>query len=629
MPRSAPSVVRAARAAALLALAATGARAQAPDVVPRDLALALVDAGYAAIPDSATLALGRLPDGFPGAGILPPGGRLLGGARWPGGSTLAVLAVDAAPAAARAGALAAAEAAGWRPPPRRADATFDAYPGFRSSPAPDPIAEATRCAPNGGGAVVVSARARADGPGALVRLLAYTPARAAARCRPAPPAGRDRFPEALRPPLGTLAPPPDVRVAAGGTGRSGGSSSAAYNATATATGPSADPARLRAHYAGQLAAAGWTPVAAPGGDGTRATPLFLSPWDSAGGRWAGVVTAERDTSAPAAARDTTVALTLVVTLVQPGRGASAAAGRMVGFASTAWRTVHRPEGPASAGGRAGGPARRDSRPAVPRELVDAMLSLTLFTPDATGAPAAVAVGRAPAGWSAPLPAVPGRQVLGGVAESSPVLGALLAVAVPGDPAAAQAAYLRQLDAGGWHPSAALDVDGVVASGFLGSAVTPARTTVRCAATRDAMLTIEATPRAAGGTLLRLYAQGGEASALACAPADTSGPEGQWRARLRREVRAPLPALAAPAGLQVVGGGSSGSSRGWEAAAVVRGAASASAAVSAYAPQLRAAGWTVGAPAVGDGVAAARLERAARPGSPAAAAPRTGRRGPAC
>jgi hypothetical protein len=339
------------------------------------------------------------------------------------------------------------------------------------------------------------------------------------------------------------------------------------------------------------------------------------------------VTAEPDT----ATRDTVRRVTLALALapVRPGRATSSAPWLM-GFTpaqgSVSWSTMvvgqptgTTPGGPSgvAAGGRGTTTRRATAGPPVPRELVDALLADGLFGTGVERGGPTLSVGAVPAGWPAPTPAGPGVRVLGGTmqglgSDADPSFaGGMLVVVAPGTPGAARDAYVGQLDAAGWRRPAP-DESG--ATGFLtnpGERGALAASATRCSPARNMLLTIEAVPRAAGGTVLRLTALGGDGFSGACAPSD---PAGRVRGVSVGELRAPVPPLAVPPGLTVTEGRGGGGGGQWELSAVVRGAASPEAVVAAYAPQLRAAGWSVGAPAAGPDLAAVRLTRAARPGT---------------
>lgn len=618
-------------AAALIALAAVPASAQEPATVPAALAAELVDAGQTLRgSDAPTVIVGRLPDGFP-AVPLPVGARVLGGALWRSGTSVALVQLDGSPPEARAREIAVLEGAGWKAPPPPPDFQDPTYPRFRSSTAPDPERDATRCAPgDSAGAVIIGARAR-DGR-AIVRLLAL-PASRAGRCRPPQPLLRRMADRWARPPVPVLPPPGGVRIQPDGS-----AGSEQYDVTVTArafpdsaTGTLPVAATLLAHYARVLAAGGWTAAPVPGWDTTRATPLFVSPADSTGARWVASVdvrpdsgdlladgrrvrvvpaTVPRAESARGVTRAAAPALLLRLRVAQVGVGAPGNWGSTGGLAFASWSSSTRVVARDTARPRA-----RPAGPPLARELVEALLGNSPVLGGNEPVGERLTDGRPPVGWRAPVPAMAGAHVLGGwrMDDGEEAFGSwlVLVATAPGSPADVVAAYGRQLDRAGWRvppagPGAEMDPgpSGFLSSTPRGRAARPgAVAVVRCAPGGDGYLTGSVDERTTGsGSLLRLMLLRGlrGLGGAGCTPEERAS---------SRELRAPVPPLAAPAGFVVEQGQAGGGPFEWRMAATVRGGATSPAAIiAAYTTQLRAAGWTVDSAAASPLVAAAPLRR---------------------
>lgn len=234
------------RAATIILLCASAtatdlvAQEQTADVVPRELAVALLDR-YGMSSTQTEIVVGRVPKSFP-ADALPRGEiRILGGAEREGGaSVIAELPEPPDGAAARVAAQLAR--AGWR----RLDEERASMGGFVPSSTTRPT---VYCRANG--VLTYTARARQGRAGSLLHASASYPERYS-QCTMEAERAR-RFPES-RPSLPTLESPPDVRFLGAGYGGGGGNSREAFIRIET----SLDGAALGAHYVEQLQRAGWT-----------------------------------------------------------------------------------------------------------------------------------------------------------------------------------------------------------------------------------------------------------------------------------------------------------------------------------------------------------------------------------
>ncbi|HLH26377.1 MAG TPA: hypothetical protein VK066_27980 [Chloroflexota bacterium] len=189
---------------------------------------------------------GQVPDALPFTLTLPPGARVVGSMVRSGGPLAGTTVVLDAPGT-REDVLGFyerdLEAQGWHA------ASVGPMPagGFQVS---GPSISRTYCQDSGGPSLSVTVFARTPGPNDVRLSTSASPG----PCNvPAPPAGPRSMPMAamLLPPL---TPPPGVELQAGGN-NGGGSNRWSSEATAETTRP---PSELEAHFAAQLAAAGWT-----------------------------------------------------------------------------------------------------------------------------------------------------------------------------------------------------------------------------------------------------------------------------------------------------------------------------------------------------------------------------------
>ena len=229
---------------ASVALTELPAQQQTTDVIPRELAVALLDHwGMPANP--VDIVVGRSPEGFP-ADLLPRDRiRILGGVqRGEGGSTV-IAEVPETPDSARARVAAQLERAGWQSAdmPRH-------FGGFVPSASTMP---ARLC--RGNAMVSYHARARPGRTGSLLYVSVVHPEPRFSCAREAEEAEVHRRMQALEfPMMPVLETPPNARMTGSGSSGGGGSSREAYTRLETTQ----TAAAIGAHYADQIRRAGWT-----------------------------------------------------------------------------------------------------------------------------------------------------------------------------------------------------------------------------------------------------------------------------------------------------------------------------------------------------------------------------------
>jgi hypothetical protein len=250
--------VRAAVAAiALPAVAAAQSPAADSLTIPRELLGALLDLSGARTPE---ILVGRLPDGFPAA-LADSSRAVMGGVSYGGAAATGVLTTAAAPDAATRAVVERMQRDGWtQPSASREFGGFVTSAGMRPTPlCRDSVA------------LFVSAHARPVG-GSLVQVM-RTSARNAMCVRDP---GMRRF-EPIDFPIPALTPPPGVRTVGGGNSQSSSSGGLTSDderveerTVSTLLATALSPDSVVAHYAAQLAAAGWT-----GGAATRAEGVAM------------------------------------------------------------------------------------------------------------------------------------------------------------------------------------------------------------------------------------------------------------------------------------------------------------------------------------------------------------------
>jgi hypothetical protein len=217
---------------------------QAPDVIPRELAVALLDR-FDASPTPMEIVVGRLPKSFPIDALPREGITILGGVErgW-GAAVVAAIPQRTDSAAARVTAHLAR--AGWR------RAEEDRYLGGfvpKMTARPTIFCRASAV-------LTFSARERRNAAGSLLHLGVSYPDDEYSAC--ATRAQRRSMYERDFPTLPTLESPPGARMLGGGSGGGGRESREAYTRLATEQGA----VEVGTHYAAQLQRAGWT-VTAP------------------------------------------------------------------------------------------------------------------------------------------------------------------------------------------------------------------------------------------------------------------------------------------------------------------------------------------------------------------------------
>lgn len=233
----------------------------------------------------------------------------------------------------------------------------------------------------------------------------------------------------------------------------------------------------------------------------------------------------------------------------------------------------------------------DSATTVPAELA---LALTATWPGSEGA-SEIVIGGLPDAFPSDLAPPAGGRVLGGATfrrDEGPFGGASVAIIASAlAPDAARDATTSRLERAGWeHPRRHEDRGGFVAT---------MRPYPSLFCRGDRMLMAAATPRAGGGSLLRLRLQTTDRGA-GRSPCE---PEDERRSALRAFDDVPMPALYPPEGSSGnFSSESSGGSSSRTSATRLRTSLSPAQLVSHYAAQLREAGWSLRAP-VADELAA--------------------------
>lgn len=206
-----------------------------------------------------------------------------------------------------------------------------------------------------------------------------------------------------------------------------------------------------------------------------------------------------------------------------------------------------------------------AQPAVPGDLVRALLTASELV-----------VGRAPAAFPAGL-VPPGVRVLGGV--QSGTNRAVLAAAVPQDPAAADDAARQALLGAGWTDPAAREQ-----RGFVGP-----RGESQYLCRGSEMMSFSSFAAPGGGSYLRMEYHNPDRPSVCSFQTSAMSAE-PWR-------EIPVPTLNMPAGAVIVttSMGNSGAVGG-EAGARIRSRMGANELAAAFERQLRQAGWTLAPPA---------------------------------
>ncbi len=261
---------------ALPAVAAAQSPAADSVTVPRELLGALLDVSGSRKPE---ILVGRLPDGYPAALAESPR-TVMGGVSFGSAAATGVLTTAAAPDAATRAVVERMQRDGWTQ--ATASRGFGGFVASAGVP-PTPLCRDSV-------ALFVSARARPVG-GSLVQVM-----RTSARngmC------GRDpelRRLQVVEFPIPPLTPPPGVRTVGGGNSQSsssGGLSSdderVEERTVSTLLATALSPDSVVAHYAAQLAAAGWTASAATRAEGVAMRVLTFR--DDQGRMVQGVLTA--------------------------------------------------------------------------------------------------------------------------------------------------------------------------------------------------------------------------------------------------------------------------------------------------------------------------------------------------
>ena len=228
------------------------AQQPAVDVIPRELAVALLDR-YGMSPEDLDIVVGRLPRSFPMDAILRGNITILGGLDGDRNATV-VADVPEPPDSALARIASHLERAGWR----RAAADMG-MGGFVPSATARP---ASYCRANA--ILTFVARERQGTAGSRVRLwVAYPPPEAYSSCNRNPDQTRGRFRGEL-PSLPDLEAPAGTRMLGAGHGGGGPGSREANARLETLQ----SPAAIGEHYAEQLRRAGWTVGPATRGEET-------------------------------------------------------------------------------------------------------------------------------------------------------------------------------------------------------------------------------------------------------------------------------------------------------------------------------------------------------------------------
>jgi hypothetical protein len=260
-------------------LAAQGARETV--TLPRELLLALL--GNANPRDSATLEVGRVPAAFPSQ-LAPAGVTMLGGVSYPArgasaggrrGTALLVLAEP--PARAAATVAAALEGAGWRQP--QLPPVMRERGGFVP---PTPVARFTTLCRDDVAISLVPSERQAGGSFVRATLM---PVRQT-QCDPDAAARTSPYFEEL--PFPALVAPPGVTSTSVSSGSGGGGD---RREAFTRMQVDMTPEALVAHYAEQLARAGWTLGTPQQADGVAMRPT--STRDAQGRTWQGVLVVQR------------------------------------------------------------------------------------------------------------------------------------------------------------------------------------------------------------------------------------------------------------------------------------------------------------------------------------------------
>lgn len=227
------------------------AQQQAADVIPRELAVALLDR-FGASPTPIDIVVGRLPPSFPIDALPRDNITILGGVERGSASTV-VAAIPQRADSAPARITAHLSRAGWR---RAEEERYRG--GFVPSGLTRPT---TFCRANA--ILNVSARDRQGASGSLLHLAVSYPERRESYSPCATRADRRSEYERDIPSLPTLESPADARMLGGGMGGGGPDGREATARLATERGA----AEVAAHYAAQLRRAEWTVSTPIQGDG--------------------------------------------------------------------------------------------------------------------------------------------------------------------------------------------------------------------------------------------------------------------------------------------------------------------------------------------------------------------------
>jgi hypothetical protein len=231
---------------ASLAVAELAAQQQTSDVIPRELAVALLDR-YGMSHKPIDIVVGRLPRSFPTDALPRDGITILGGVEADGAATVVAEASERAEGAV-ARVVAQLGQAGWRP----AEEEGRTGGGFVPS-----VMDRPRVFCRANTVLVYTARDRQGATGSRLHLTASHPVGYSQCTRDADPA-RGRPPRFDSPLLPSLEAPPGARMLGSGQGSAGPGSREAHTRLETSQSASA----VAAHYADLLRRAGWT-VSAP------------------------------------------------------------------------------------------------------------------------------------------------------------------------------------------------------------------------------------------------------------------------------------------------------------------------------------------------------------------------------